>query len=153
MHSEFFELFSAYWWLIFPLGWGVSMLIRLWMRQRQAEKAMEIIKSYTDQGKEPPPEIIKLLQPAERNYSVVVTQQRERDRARGLMLASFIFVALAVAFAVLAGGHLHDGDADDHLGLVFVTVLMGGFAAAFFIAAMLQNRDAKNRDSQSKDGT
>ena len=153
MHSEFFQLFAAYWWLLFPLGWAISQLVRVWSRHRQADKAMEIIKSYTDQGKEPPAEIIKLLQPAERSYGVVVNQQRARERARGLMMASFIFVALCVAFAVLTASRLHDPDPDTHVGLLFVTVLMGGFAVAFFTAAMLQNRDAKQNDAQGRDGT
>jgi uncharacterized membrane protein YhaH (DUF805 family) len=152
MHSEFFQLFAAYWWLLFPLGWAIAQLVRVWSRHRQADKAMEIIKSYTDQGKEPPPEIIKLLQAPERSYGAGATQQRARERARGLMMASFIFVALCVAFAVLTVSRLHDPDPDTHVGLLFVTVLMGGFAVAFFTAAMLQRRDAKHDDAQGRDG-
>lgn len=152
MHSEFFQFFAAYWWLLFPLGWAIAQLLRASARHRQADKAMEIIKSYTDQGKEPPAEIIKLLQPPERSYSLATSQQRGRERARGLMMASFIFFALCVAFAVLTAVRLNDPDPDTHAGLLFVTVLMGGFAVAFFTGALLQNRDAKQNDLTGKDG-
>ena len=55
-HSEFFQLFTAYWWLIFVLIWIVARLARVWSRHVQAQRTLDMIKSYVDQGKEPPPE-------------------------------------------------------------------------------------------------
>ncbi len=108
---------------------------------------MDIIKGYADQGKEPPPDLLKMLQPPERATDPVSIQNRERDKARGLMLTSFIFVALAVGFGVLMNAHIQDSDPDDHAGLLFVTVLMAGFAVAFFISALVLFRDYKRKNS------
>lgn len=146
-HSEAFQIFANYWWLIFPIGWAISRVMHMWSRQRQQEKAMDIIKGYADQGKTVPPELLQVLQAPERTRDPVDAQRRDRDNARGLMLASLIFVALSVAFGFLAGSKMQDADPDNHLGLFFITVLMGGFAVAFFVASMLLFRDMKRRDT------
>jgi hypothetical protein len=146
-HGDLFTLFTRYWWLIFPIGWGIYSLVQSWQRQRHTEKAMDIIKSYAEQGKEPPPSVLNLLQVPERGTDPVSVQLRARDQGRGLLLASLIFVALAVAFGVLTTLRFQFSNPNAQSGLIFVTVLMAGFAVAFFIAAMVSIRDAKRRET------
>jgi hypothetical protein len=62
MDHDFYWLFSHFWWLIFPLFWMVAMMARLWSRHSRANRALDIVKSYADQGKDPPPELLKTLQ-------------------------------------------------------------------------------------------
>lgn len=152
----FVGLFAAYWWLLFPLGWGVSMLIKFWQRARQTEKAMDIIKSYADQGQTPPPEVLAVLQLQELTLLQATQEKtpadpamahaRNTNTARGLMLTSFIFAALMVAFGVLTASLFFSGDHDSLPGLLFVTALLGGFAAAFFTAATLLFRELNRRN-------
>jgi hypothetical protein len=57
----FVTLFTHYWWLLFPLGFGLSCLIRMILKDDENRRAMALIRSYTDQGKEVPPELLALL--------------------------------------------------------------------------------------------
>ena len=55
------DFIGHYWWLIFPLGYMVISLIRLLYRRSIESDRMRLIKSYTDQGKEPPEVLLKGL--------------------------------------------------------------------------------------------
>ena len=75
-----------------------------WSRHARANRALDIIKSYADQGKDPPPELLKGLQ----------GEHGRRLRPRWLALfarthgciAAFLFTALAIAFGFLTSGAL-----------------------------------------------
>jgi hypothetical protein len=54
------QLFAAYWWLIFPIFGMMMGLIGMFLSDRRATKTMDLIKSYVDQGKDVPPELLKL---------------------------------------------------------------------------------------------
>ncbi len=53
--------FNHNWWLLFPLSFAVFSLIRNLLRQEESRRILSLIRSYTDQGKEPPAELIALL--------------------------------------------------------------------------------------------
>jgi hypothetical protein len=57
----FVALFNQYWWLLFPLGFGLCGIIRTVLKDDENRRTMSLIRSYTDQGKEPPAELIALL--------------------------------------------------------------------------------------------
>jgi hypothetical protein len=133
-HSDFYNFATGFWWLIFPIGWGVAGLLGAWMRHKRAEQALEILSSYAGQNKEPPPEVLALLQPRER---------KERDfRVQPLHYLSggLFFAALAVAFIVLYANKIGGGEHDSQAGLLFVTVLMAGFAVALFLTGWIASR-------------
>ena len=136
-HSEFYRLFDHYWWLIFPIGWGLAGLVRAWFRHQRARQAMEVLKSYVDQGKEPPPELVTLFKASDRR------PHTPHQTSRGLLLASLIFAALAVAFGVLRMAKGVGVDPDNDSGLLFVMTLMAGFAVAFFIGSRVTGREAR----------
>jgi hypothetical protein len=138
-HSEFYRLFNHYWWLIFPVGWGLAGLVRAYFRHQRAQQAMEVLKSYVDQGKEPPQELVTLFKASDRR------SHTPQQTSRGLLLASLIFAALSVAFYVLRMARGVGIDADNDAGLLFVTTLMAGFAVAFFIGSLVTGRDARKQ--------
>lgn len=43
----------AYWWLVFPLMWFVFGMFGMWMSYRRQKDALEAMKSYAAQGKDP----------------------------------------------------------------------------------------------------
>jgi hypothetical protein len=57
MH-DFGDFVFSFWWLIFPLmgfvfaGWG------MYLNHRRSQNAMEILRAYAAQGKDPPPEVL-----------------------------------------------------------------------------------------------
>ena len=48
------HVFWSYWWLIFPIMWMVSSVIRMILRDDYQRRRLQILKSYADQGKELP---------------------------------------------------------------------------------------------------
>jgi hypothetical protein len=137
-HSDFYQFATGFWWLIFPVGWGIAGMMRAWMKHKRAEQALQILTSYAGQNKEPPPEVLALLQPRER---------KERDfsvRPQHYLSGGFFFAALAVAFAVLYLGKIAGGDHDSQTCILFVTVMMAGFAVALFLTAWVAGR-SKNQ--------
>lgn len=56
----FFQFFAAYWWLMFPVFGMLMALMGMFQSERRTNQTMDLIKSYVDQGKEPPPELLKL---------------------------------------------------------------------------------------------
>jgi hypothetical protein len=62
MDHDSYWMFGHFWWLIFPLFWMIMALAWGWSRHNRANRALDILKTYADQGKEPPPELLKGLQ-------------------------------------------------------------------------------------------
>ncbi len=59
MHEHGFGFFVfSFWWLIFPLMGFAFGGFRMYLAHRQSQQAMEILKMYAQQGKEPPPEVM-----------------------------------------------------------------------------------------------
>lgn len=140
-NSELYRFAFAFWWLIFPIGWGLAGLVRVFIRHREAQTALQVLKSYTDQNREVPPEVMQLLKAPAR------LPRAPLDRSRGMLIAGLIFSALGVAFLVLRLARIGSGDPDAQTGLLFVTVLMAGFAIAMFIASYVFARDARSGQS------
>ncbi len=55
------DLFRSYWWLIFPLaGFGFAAWDR-WLHYRRSRDALDLIKTYAAQGKDPPVELMRQI--------------------------------------------------------------------------------------------
>jgi hypothetical protein len=54
-------LFS-YWWLLFPLAFFVFGAWDRWLAYRRSKDRLELLRTYTAQGKDPPPELVRALQ-------------------------------------------------------------------------------------------
>src|SRR3954471_16316598 len=55
------NLFREYWWLIFPLSWFVFGAYQSWLSYRANRDTLDLIKSYAQTGREPPPELLAKL--------------------------------------------------------------------------------------------
>jgi hypothetical protein len=130
-HSEFYELFRTYFWLIFPIGAGVMAMLGAYLHHRRFERALEVIQACAAQGREAPPEVMALVQPRRREPDPV-------GKAQSFTLVSFILLAAAAGFVVLALTLGREAQA----GLLFVVVVAAGLAIAFFAMARTMRRDA-----------
>jgi hypothetical protein len=128
-HSEFYQFATSFWWLIFPVGWGFAGLLRVIFRHHRAEQTLALLKSYADQGKEPPPEVLALLRSEPR-------PERRRDGS-GLLIPAFLFTGLAAAFMVVP---MVRGGFERAPG-IFVSLMMAGLAAGFFAAFFLRRQN------------
>ncbi|KQZ33977.1 hypothetical protein [Caulobacter sp. Root1472] len=55
------ELFRSYWWLVFPLSWGVFGVFQSWLAYRARHDALHVLRSYAEAGREPPPALVARL--------------------------------------------------------------------------------------------
>jgi hypothetical protein len=58
---DFEDIFRSYWWLLFPLGFFVFGAWDRWLAYRRSRDHLELLKAYTSQGKDPPPELLKAV--------------------------------------------------------------------------------------------
>jgi hypothetical protein len=108
----FAEFFHDFWWLMFPLFGMLMAVMGMFQDDRRATKTMDLIKAYVDQGKDPPPELLKLA--SQESDSAA---WRSSNDSRGW---SF------VVFAALAAG----------LGTGYYFVRAEDWAFAFLIGAV-----------------
>jgi len=87
------DLFNSYWWLIFPLfGMGMGLVAMLGHFRHRSE-TLKLIKTYADQGKEPPAALLEALRTDEDR---VYNCRGGRRRSHWTQIA--VFGSLAVAF-------------------------------------------------------
>ena len=111
------DLFNSYWWLIFPLfGMGMGLVAMLGHFRHRSE-TLKLIKTYADQGKEPPAALLEALRSDEdRVYNC-------RGRRRSHWSQVVVFGALAAAFGYF--GYYGEG------GSIFISLAIGfGIATA-----------------------
>lgn len=133
MDHDFYWLFNRYWWLIFPIFWMIAHIIRLNLRHSHANRALDIIKSYAEHGKEPPAELLSALKDRRD-----LDGRRYRSHEHGWS-RFFLFSALAVAFCVV--GFIPNDLADGHqFAFVFVAIIMVGLALGGLASALMKPR-------------
>jgi hypothetical protein len=131
-------LFSAYWWLLFPLGWAIFRLIRLVLEHKRAAQALELIKTYSDQGKEIPPDLVKVLQQPDKSG------RRPGEPRFGYTMTGLLCAAMAVAFMVLlVMKGIMEGEHDVTAGLSFVVAMFAGFAITFLLMGHLRSKEQR----------
>ena len=129
---DFGELFQRFWWLIFPILSMVWGMVDLSARHRRAREGMHLIKSYIDQGKEPPPELLKFLD--------AKTESRGMRGEKGWS-GVFLFAALGGGFVMLANWPGIDLEPRQIAALHFVALVMGGLCLGSLVGALKRDRE------------
>jgi hypothetical protein len=57
-----FQDWWGFWWLIFPIGFFVFRAWDRWLSYQRSRHALEVMKQYAAQGKDPPPELVRQMQ-------------------------------------------------------------------------------------------
>ena len=151
----FVQLFAGFWWLIFPIGGMLMGLIGMLSHHRHRSETLKLLKSYADQGKEPPAFLLDALKSDEdRAYDYGYRRRRYRGY-RGYGWGKIVvFAALAAGFSY-AGQYGHMGNS----GGVFTALgLAFGVAATVWLIFGLGSlifgpkpRDFDPRDDETKD--
>lgn len=116
-------LFRDFWWLIFPI---FGMLMAVWgmiQSDNRSRQVISLIKSYTDQGKEPPPELLKL---ASQGLQEGGQAPSPPSRQNSGVWTFIVFAAMAAGFGV---GWYMVRDQDFAFAFALVGVVMGVMAA------------------------
>lgn len=157
-------LFFSFWWLVFPLmgflfgGWG------MFLNYRRSQQAMEVLKTYAAQGKDPPPEVMAAVTGAQGGmpppgapypaYPPPYAYGWGWSRWGGwrgpywAWSRVVTFAAIAIGFT-FAGQYWGDADADAvkafHLVAVIMTVLAVGFGAMALMHTLFNRNAAGSR--------
>lgn len=90
---NFEHLFYSFWWLIFPIFGMLMGFYGMISNERRSTRVMDLIKSYIDQGKEPPAELLKLA-----SQDAEAWQGSPQTRQQNNGWSFVVFGGLAVGF-------------------------------------------------------
>jgi hypothetical protein len=145
MEHDFYNLFSAFWWLIFPLfGMGIA-LAYLWSRHARANRVLDILKSYADQGKDPPPDLMKSLA----QDPVWHGRDGWRHSPERRLHRAFVFAALALAFSAMTFSEARDSS-HDWTGMLIPTGIFAALAFSNFLSLMFLPRGLPPDDRERR---
>lgn len=135
------DLFRAYWWLLFPLGWFVAMGFSSMLNYRRQRDMLDLLKRYADKGQEPPAELLRAISRHEDTEAEIWgsdTEARRAERHR-----NWPWPANVALFSVLAAGFGYASYTDIYgAGEAFtiVTFVMVAMAIAFLIGGLFSGR-------------
>jgi hypothetical protein len=148
MDHDFYWGFSHFWWLVFPLFWMVMALAWGWSRHSRANRALDIVKTYADQGKDPPPELLKNLQGRSDGYYGCDGGWRYSPERR--LHRAVVFTALAIAFGVLTVWNPDDSGRWHHHGLFVPMMIFAALAFSNFLSLLFMSRGWPSRDKDER---
>lgn len=122
----FEHLFSSYWWLMFPIFWMVMSVWRMLSGERRTSAIMRTIRTYVEQGKEPPPELLKLASRVDWDE-----EREERDPnapAPPRSSNAWSFITFAAISAGFGTGYYLNQTEDWAFAFLIVAVVMGVMA-------------------------
>jgi hypothetical protein len=126
------EIFHAYWWLLFPLffflaaGWGS------FMRYKRTQAKIDLIKSYTAAGKEPPADLLASIDRDE-DSDDDWTGSDKKSGGGGNAFLVILFAGLSGVFAFAGYTGLIGGVGEE---MYFVAMILGVLALAFLAGAI-----------------
>ncbi len=92
---SFEEFFRDFWWLIFPIFGMFLALMGVFQEDARVNKAMDLIKTYADQGKEPPAELMRM---ALQDMETSVQKQQGNSRAWSFIVFAAISAGLGTGY-------------------------------------------------------
>ena len=126
--DSFVALFSAYWWLLFPLGFFIAAGWSSLMRFKNTQARLELLKAYAASGQEPPEALLTDIDAPHAEFDA--TPPRATG-ATGFLVT--LFAGLAGVFATLGyTGALGSHDAEFYV----VAAILGVLALAFLVSGV-----------------
>jgi hypothetical protein len=126
-----------YWWLLFPLGWFIAAGWGSFMRYKRTQAKIDLIKTYTMAGKEPPADLINSL---DRNGDDDDLANYDHASHRGGGNNAFLVILFAGLAAVFAYAGYAEMLGDIREELYFVAMILGVLSAAFLVSSLFSGR-------------
>ena len=125
-----------YWWLLFPLGWFIAAGWGSFMRYKRHQSKIDLIKSYTAAGKEPPAELLASLdKPDDGRHDWHEEEAGRRDGSSSHAFLVILFAGLAGVFAYAGYAELLGGVGEE---LYFVAMILGVLSLAFLVGGLFK---------------
>lgn len=132
---SFEEFFRDFWWLMFPVFGMVIALLGMVQTESRNQQVMRLIKSYVDQGKDPPPELLKLAsQPGDYDMNMNVQSPRQPQSRAWTFL---VFLALTVGNGV---GYWYSRGEGYEFAFLVVGAVMGVLAIGSLVILLTSRR-------------
>lgn len=128
------DFFHQYWWLIFPvfgMGMGFYGMVA---SDRRTRHTLDLIRTYVEQGKEPPPELLKLASDQESTFADMGFSSPDRSPRSSRVWNLFTFAALAAGFGV---GYWWVRGEDYAFAFLIVAVTMAVLALGGLVVLLL----------------
>lgn len=141
-------LFEEYWWLMFPLIGFAFGGFGMWLNYKRSRDAIELIKMYAQQGKEPPAGLINAVSRGSFDGGAVEAadwtgeRPRRRDRRYRDVEKLMTFTALTIGFG---WGAWIGGEGPTRLAFGIVAFVMGMMAVTSLVIFLLKRRDREER--------
>jgi hypothetical protein len=142
------DLFRSYWWLLFPLSWFVIGGWNSWLNYRRSRDAMDLMRHYAAQGKEPPSDLLKTFNgPIDEDSWTYSGRRRYRYGYRRNWPSRVAFFALMSAGFAWAAWSGFVGASDAFYIVAFV---MGAIAVASLVSGLICNWTGQNQRDQDE---
>ncbi|WP_298163183.1 hypothetical protein [Brevundimonas sp.] len=126
------DLFRSYWWLLFPLGWFVSIGFSSLLNYRKQKDALQLIRTYAERGEQPPEALMKVLdRPIDAENESRAYDYGSHGR-NGPVFSLVLFTMLGAGFGYASYADIY-GAGDAFLIVAFV---MGALAAATLVSLL-----------------
>ena len=129
------DLFRSYWWLLFPLGWFVSVAFTSFLNYRRQKDTLRLIQTYVEKGQEPPAALLKVLdRPIDSETEMWQSGSNGGSSRPGD--GSWFSVVL---FGVMAGGFAYASWADIYgagEAFLIVSFVLGALCLASLVSAL-----------------
>jgi hypothetical protein len=125
--DAFSDLFSSYWWLLFPLFFFISAGWSSFMRYKRTQAKIDLLKSYAASGRDAPSELIAGLDDTD--------DDDDSDGGGGgaTPFLVVLFAGLSGVFAFSGYSGMLGGDAE---GFYFIAAILGVLAFAFLVSGL-----------------
>lgn len=130
------DIFSNYWWLLFPLGFFLAAGWSSYMRYKRTQAKIELLKTYAAAGKEPPADLLASID-ADDDDGGEAAQGSGQRSGGGHAFLVVLFAGLGGVFAYAGYTGLIGGVGDE---MYFVAMIMGVLALAFFFNGVFSGR-------------
>jgi hypothetical protein len=141
MDHDWYNFVTHFWWLVFPFIWMLAAFARIMARHRESQRILDMIQSYTAQGKEPPAALVEMFK-APRMSRQGCGRYEEPYYTHRLWRRAFLFALLCVLFAGSAWWrHTYPRDMGHHeFGWIIAALVLGALALSNVMALMTRPR-------------
>lgn len=133
------EIFYGYWWLLFPLGFFIAAGWGSFMRYKRTQAKIDLIKTYTAAGKEPPAELLASLDRDSEDHNDYSGDGETGGGSGGggHVFLVILFSGLGAVFAYTGYAELLGNTGPE---MYFIAMIMGVLALAFLFSGLFSRR-------------
>lgn len=128
------DWWAAHWWLLFPIFGFLMAFYSMWLQHRRSRDWMEVMKTYAQQGKEPP---ASMTPPGDAWGNP--WDGRRGGFYYGMRRWPFFDVRRGIFFGVLAGAfyYLYQHNPAQNDGFGIAAIILGALAIGYIVMALI----------------